>query len=480
MISPFSFLKPSILSLGMQEGEKMESALDSNLSVPLRGTKPGLQLLLFPAPESLEKEEVAKERIPSPWQGVSEREWNDWRWQLRHRVTQLEHLKEILELTPEEIEGIQRSKGRLALAVTPYFVSLMDPVNSNCPIRRQAIPRIEEFHVAKSDMVDPCGEDKDSPVPGLVHRYPDRVLLLATEHCAMYCRHCTRRRLAGHTDGCRSRQEVDTAIAYIRDHHEVRDVLLSGGDALLTSDDALEYVLGEVRKISHVEVIRIGTRTPVVLPQRITPELCTMLRRYHPLWLNTQFNSPSEITPESTRAVGMLADAGIPVGNQSVLLRGINDCPYIMKELVQQLVAIRVRPYYLYQCDLTSGISHFRTSVYRGIEIMEFLRGHTSGFAVPQFVVDAPHGGGKIPMGPNYIVSMSPDRIVLRNYEGVIVSYPEPEQTRSRCPEPCLICDAQKAKVPPEGIAKIFTHDAYDLTPPGTLRERRRGTYHKG
>jgi lysine 2,3-aminomutase len=217
----------------------------------------------------------------------------------------------------------------------------------------------------------------------------------------------------------------------------------------------------------------------VTLPQRVTPELCAMLRKYHPLWMNVQFNHPSEITPESTRAITMLVDAGIPVGNQSVLLKGVNDCPYIMKELVQKLVAIRVRPYYIYQCDLTSGISHFRTSVTKGIEIMEFLRGHTSGFSVPQFVVDAPHGGGKIPVGPNYILSMSPDRIILRNYEGVIVSYPEPEDPRSTCPESCAICDAQKRKVPPEGIAKIFTQDAYDLTPPGTLREKRRQDYHK-
>jgi len=276
------------------------------------------------------------------------------------------------------------------------------------------------------------------------------------------------------TDARRSKVEVDAAIAYIREHEEVRDVLLSGGDALLVDDAFLEYVISEVRRIDHVEVIRIGTRAPVVLPQRITPELCAMLRKYHPVWLNTQFNHPSEVTPESTRAIAMLVDAGIPVGNQSVLLRGVNDCPYIMKELVQRLVAIRVRPYYIYQCDLTSGISHFRTSVLRGIEIMEFLRGHTSGFAVPQFVVDAPHGGGKIPVGPNYIVSMSPERIVLRNYEGTIVSYPEPQDVRSRCPEPCPICEKQKRKVPPEGIAKIFAGDAYDLTPPGTLREQRR------
>jgi lysine 2,3-aminomutase len=426
MISPFSFLKTSILLLGIQEGEKMEPASDSNLSVPLRGTKPGLQLLLFPAPESQEKMEVARERIPSPWQGVSEREWNDWRWQLRHRVTQLEHLKEILELTPEEIEGIHRSKGRLALAVTPYFVSLMDPVNSNCPIRRQAIPRIEEFHVAKSDMVDPCGEDKDSPVPGLVHRYPDRVLLLVTDQCAAYCRYCTRRRLVGAHEQSITQGNFEEALKYLRSHRKVRDVLLSGGDPLLLENERLEEILSRLRAIPHLELLRIGTRAPVTLPQRITPGLVRMLKKYHPLMMSIHFTHPKEITDAVRRACNELADAGIPLGSQTVLLKGINDKPYVMKRLVQELLKIRVRPYYIYQCDLAVGTEHFRTSVATGIQIIEKLRGHTTGYAIPTYVIDAPGGGGKIPVEPDYLVSRGKGKVVLRNYEGRVFEYPEP------------------------------------------------------
>lgn len=413
------------------------------------------------------------------WKDVSEQDWNDWRWQVANRIQTVEKLSQVIHLTEEQRSGVTAALSRFRMAITPYYAMLIDQNNPDDPILKQSVPSALELQSAPSDLDDPLYEDVDSPVHGLTHRYPDRVLFLITDQCGMYCRHCTRRRLAGQTDGRRSKAEVDAAIAYIRDHEEIRDVLLSGGDALLVDDSFLEYVLSEIRKIQHVEVVRIGTRAPVTLPQRVTPELCAMLRKYHPLWMNVQFNHPAEITPESSRAIAMLVDAGIPVGNQSVLLKGVNDCPYIMKDLVQKLVAIRVRPYYIYQCDLTSGISHFRTSVTKGIEIMEFLRGHTSGFSVPQFVVDAPHGGGKIPVSPNYILSISPDRIVLRNYEGVIVSYPEPQDTRSTCPASCAICDEQKRKVPPEGIAKIFTQDAYDLTPPGTLREKRRQTYHK-
>ena len=413
------------------------------------------------------------------WKNVPQQDWDDWRWQVANRIQTVEALSLVMGLSEEQQQGVVAALSKFRMAITPYYAALINPDDPDDPILRQCVPTADELRSVPSDLDDPLYEEIDAPVRGLTHRYPDRVLFRITDQFGMYCRHCTRRRLAGMTDARRSKDEIDAAISYIRQHEEVRDVLLSGGDALLTDDDFLDYVLSEVRKIEHVEVIRIGTRTPVVLPQRITPELCSMLRKYHPLWLNTQFNHPNEVTAASARAVGMLADAGIPVGNQSVLLRGVNDCPYVMKELVQRLVQIRVRPYYIYQCDLTSGISHFRTSIYKGIEIMEFLRGHTSGFSVPQFVVDAPHGGGKIPLGPNYIVSMSPDRIVLRNYEGVIVSYPEPEDPKSHCPEPCAICQKQKSKVPPEGIAKIFTQDAYDLTPPGTLREKRREHYRK-
>jgi lysine 2,3-aminomutase len=414
-----------ILSTGMQEGEKMEPASDSNLSVPLRGTKLALQLLLFPAPEE-ERIAVTKEPIPSPWEGVSEREWNDWRWQLRHRVTTLEQLREILELTPEEVEGIQRSKGRLALAVTPYFVSLMDPINPNCPIRRQAIPRMDEFHVSKSDMVDPCGEDKDSPVPGLVHRYPDRVLLLVTDQCAAYCRYCTRRRLVGSHEKSITQGNFEEVIKYLRSHRKVRDVLLSGGDPLLLENERLEEILSRLRAIPHLELLRIGTRAPVTLPQRITPGLVRMLKKYHPLMMSIHFTHPKEVTEAVKRACGDLADAGVPLGSQTVLLKGINDRPYIMKKLVHELLKIRVRPYYIYQCDLAVGTEHFRTSVATGIQIIEKLRGHTTGYAIPTYVIDAPGGGGKIPLEPDYLVSRGKGRIVLRNYEGKVFEYPEP------------------------------------------------------
>ncbi|HSB06792.1 MAG TPA: lysine 2,3-aminomutase [Thermodesulfobacteriota bacterium] len=403
----------------------MEPASDSNLSVPLRGTKLALQLLLFPTPEE-ERIAVSKEPIPSPWEGVSEREWNDWRWQLRHRVTTLEQLREILELSPEEIEGIQHSKGRLALAVTPYFVSLMDPINPGCPIRRQAIPRVEEFHVSKSDMVDPCGEDKDSPVPGLVHRYPDRVLLLVTDQCAAYCRYCTRRRLVGSHERSITQGNFEEVIKYLRSHRKVRDVLLSGGDPLLLENERLEEILSRLRAIPHLELLRIGTRAPVTLPQRITPGLVRMLKKYHPLMMSIHFTHPKEVTDAVRRACGDLADAGIPLGSQTVLLKGINDKPYIMKKLVHELLKIRVRPYYVYQCDLAVGTEHFRTSVATGIQIIEKLRGHTTGYAIPTYVIDAPGGGGKIPLEPDYLVSRGKGKIVLRNYEGKVFEYPEP------------------------------------------------------
>ena len=398
-----------------------------------------MQLGLFPVPNEQERTEVAKETVPSPWQGVSEREWNDWRWQLRHRVTTLEQLREILELTPEEVEGIQHSKGRLALAVTPYFVSLMDPVNPNCPIRRQAIPRIEEFHVSKSDMVDPCGEDKDSPVPGLVHRYPDRVLLLVTDQCAAYCRYCTRRRLVGSHEKSITQGNLEEVLKYLRSHRKVRDVLLSGGDPLLLENERLEEILSRLRTIPHLELLRIGTRAPVTLPQRVTPGLVRLLKKYHPVMMSIHFTHPKEITDAVKKACGELADAGIPLGSQTVLLKGINDKPVIMKKLVHELLKIRVRPYYIYQCDLAVGTEHFRTSVATGIQIIEKLRGYTTGYAVPTYVIDAPGGGGKIPVEPDYLVSRGKGKIVLRNYEGKVFEYPEPN-----------IIEFKKAKSPGE------------------------------
>jgi lysine 2,3-aminomutase len=404
----------------------MEPASDSNLDVPLKGTEKALQLLLFPVPTGPKKVEETKEIIPPLWKNVSEREWNDWRWQLRHRITTYEQLKEILELTSEEIEGIKHSKGRLALAVTPYFASLMDPFNPNCPIRRQAIPRVEEIHLSKNEMVDPLGEDKHSPVPGLVHRYPDRVLLLVTDQCAVYCRYCTRRRLVGSHERSITQGNFEEVLRYLKSHRKVRDVLLSGGDPLLLENERLEEILSRLRALPHIELLRIGTRVPVTLPQRITGGLVRMLKKYHPLMISIHFTHPKEITDAVKRACNELADGGIPLGSQTVLLKSINDKPYIMKKLVQELLKIRVRPYYIYQCDLAMGTEHFRTSVATGIQIIEKLRGHTTGYAVPTYVVDAPGGGGKIPLQPDYVVSRGKGKIALRNYEGKIFEYSEP------------------------------------------------------
>jgi len=404
----------------------MEPASDSNMSVPLRGTERALQLFLFPVSAERTKIEESKEVLPPPWREVSEKEWNDWRWQLRHRITTYEQMKEIVELAPEETEGIKHSKGRLALAVTPYFASLMDPANPNCPIRKQAIPRFEECHLSKNDMVDPCGEDKDSPVPGLVHRYPDRVLLLVTDQCAVYCRYCTRRRLVGSNERSITQGNFEEVLKYLRSHRKVRDVLLSGGDPLLLENERLEEILSRLRALPHIELLRIGTRAPVTLPQRITLGLVRMLKKYHPLMISIHFTHPKEITDSVKRACNELADGGIPLGSQTVLLKGINDKPYVMKKLVQELLKIRVRPYYIYQCDLATGTEHFRTSVATGIQIMEKLRGHTTGYAVPTYVIDAPGGGGKIPVEPDYVMSRGNGKVVLRNYEGKVFEYPEP------------------------------------------------------
>ncbi len=354
------------------------------------------------------------------------------------------------------------------MAITPYYLTLIDPDDPNDPCLKQAVPTAWERKSAPEDQDDPLHEEGDSPVFGLTHRYPDRVLFLITDMCSMYCRHCTRRRLAGQKDGARSREEIDACIEYIREHPLIRDVLLSGGDALLMSDDRLEYILKALREIDHVEIIRIGTRTPVVMPQRITPELCTMLQKYKPIWLNMQFNHPNEITPESRDACAMMADAGIPLGNQSVLLRGINDCVHVMRKLVNGLVWIRVRPYYIYQCDLTRGISHFRTCVSKGIEICESLRGHTSGFCVPTFVVDALGGGGKIPVMPDYLISQSPERVVLRNYEGVISTYTQPRSYESECH--CPVCSGEK-KITMIGVAGLLAGQEESLEPKELLRK---------
>jgi lysine 2,3-aminomutase len=360
------------------------------------------------------------------WADVSDADWNDWRWQLKNRITTLEQLQRLLpSLTPEEHAGTMLANHKLALSIPPYFFNLIDPADENCPIRSQVIPRVQETHTAPWEMSDPCGEDTHSPVPGLVHRYPDRVLFLVTDRCAAYCRYCTRSRLVSNATGYDFHPEFDRQIEYVRQHPEVRDVLLSGGDPLLLNDEKLEYLLGRLRAIPHIEFLRIGTRIPVFLPQRITPGLCAMLRKYHPLFISIHSNHPRELTTEVRDALGRLADAGIPLGNQSVLLRNVNDDLTVMRAHMQKLLMCRVKPYYIYQCDLISGSAHLRASVRKGLEIMEGLRGHTSGYAVPQFVVDTPGGGGKVPINPDYILSRNSDRVVLRNFEGRIFEYPE-------------------------------------------------------
>jgi len=360
------------------------------------------------------------------WKDIPESAWNDWHWQLKNRITSIEQLQRLMPtLTPEEHAGATLANSKLAMAITPYFFNLIDPQDEQCPIRWQVIPRIEETRTARWEMSDPCGEDSHSPVPGLVHRYPDRVLFLVTDRCAAYCRYCTRSRLVSNASGYDFHPQFEQQIEYVRNHPEVRDVLLSGGDPLLFSDDKLENLLRRLREIPHVEFLRIGTRIPVFLPQRITPQLCTMLRKYHPLFISIHSNHPRELTIEVREALGRLADAGIPLGNQSVLLRNVNDNAGVMKAHVQKLLMCRVRPYYIYQCDLISGSAHLRTTVRKGLEIMEEIRGHTTGYAVPQYVIDAPGGGGKVPINPDYILERDSRRVVVRNYEGKLFEYPE-------------------------------------------------------
>jgi lysine-2,3-aminomutase len=360
------------------------------------------------------------------WENILPEQWYDWKWQIKNRITSCEQLGSIIKLQSNDKEEIERCLQRFRMAITPYYAMHMDPDNPMCPVRRQAVPSINELSIDKCEMNDPLGEEIFSPVEGIVHRYPDRVLFLLTHKCAMYCRHCTRRRVVGCEDFSVSNGKLEKALDYIRQNKEIRDVLLSGGDPFVMPDLWLEGIIQRLRKIPHVEIIRIGTRTPVVLPMRITDELLKMLRKYHPIWINTHFNHPKEITAESSQACEKIADAGIPLGNQSVLLRGINDDEEILKELFKKLVSIRVRPYYLYQCDIAQGIGHFRTPVSKGIEIMKNIRGYISGYAVPTFVIDAPGGGGKTPVNPDYILSLDEKQAVLKNYKGDIYYYPNP------------------------------------------------------
>ena len=420
---------------------------------------------------------MAESRRKQLFPEATDDQWNDWKWQVKNRVETLEDLKKYVKLTPAEEEGVKKTLSTLRMAITPYYLSLIDPNDPHDPVRRQCIPTEAETHQVAADLLDPLHEDEDSPTPGLTHRYPDRVLFLITDMCSMYCRHCTRRRFAGQTDNECGPDRIEKALEYIEKTESVRDVLLSGGDALMVSDKKLEYIISRLRQIPHVEIVRLGTRTPVVCPQRITPELCDMLKKYHPVWINTHFNHPNEVTEESRHACEMLANAGIPLGNQSVLLRGVNDCVHVMKNLVHELVKMRVRPYYIYQCDLSMGLEHFRTPVSKGIEIIEGLRGHTSGFCIPTFVVDAPGGGGKTPVMPQYVISQAPGRVVLRNFEGVITTYTEPTEYHSECN--CPECQAARAKeqVPADkavdGVISLLEGERMNIEPKALKRHER-------
>jgi lysine 2,3-aminomutase len=363
---------------------------------------------------------------PGYWSEDSLSHWSDYKWQLRNRVDSLIDLESRLNLTDIERAGVLLAGTKLAMSITPHFFNLIDRDDPDCPIRRQVIPRIEEGWNAPEELADPCGEDSHMPVPGLVHRYPDRVLFLVTDRCASYCRYCTRSRVVSGVGEQHLETQWEPAFRYLEKHTEIRDVLLSGGDPLLFSDDRLDKVLTRLRSIPHIQFVRIGSRIPIFLPQRITPELCAMLKKHHPLFISIHTNHPRELTSEVRDALGRLADAGIPLGNQSVLLRGVNDSVDVQKALVHKLLMCRVRPYYLYQCDLINGSSHLRTSVAEGVAVIEGLRGHTTGYAIPQFVIDGPGGGGKIPINPNYLIESVPGRVTLRNFEGNVFEYPDP------------------------------------------------------
>jgi lysine 2,3-aminomutase len=358
---------------------------------------------------------------------ASDRQWHDWRWQLRQRIRTLDRLEQVVVLDGHERRALTQGGSLLPFAVTPYYMSLIDPDDSDQALRRTVIPAQMEFLRTYGEADDPLGEDGHSPVEGLIHRYPDRVLFLVHDFCSTFCRYCTRSRVVGQGELRPDRERLQAGLDYIRSHPEVRDVLLSGGDPLMLSDEKLDWILGELRRIPHVQFIRIGTKVPSVLPQRVTPQLVRMLRKHHPLFLSVHFTHPDECTPEAVRACRRLADAGIPLGSQTVLLKGVNDDVEVMKQLMHRMLMMRVRPYYLYQCDPISGSAHFRTTVARGLEIIRGLRGWTTGYAVPTYVIDAPGGGGKIPLQPDAIVGRDGDDLLLRNFAGDVHRYPDPE-----------------------------------------------------
>jgi lysine 2,3-aminomutase len=392
---------------------------------------------------------------------VPDEKWNDWRWQMSNRLNTVGELVNVLDLNESEKKALE-AKNLFRVDITPYFASLIDPDDPFDPIRRQVIPTDREMVPFTSMMEDSLAEDRHSPVPGLVHRYPDRVLMLVTTQCASYCRYCTRSRIVGDPSQTFSRKEFEAQIDYLKNTPQVRDVLLSGGDPLVLAPKLFEEIISRLREIPHIEIIRIGSRVPVFLPMRITPEMCDMLQKYHPIWMNIHVNHPTEITPELAAACDRLTRAGIPLGNQSVLLAGVNDSVHIQRKLVHDLVMMRVRPYYLYQCDLVEGAGHFRTTVAKGIEIIEGLRGHTSGYAVPQFIVDAPGGGGKIPVGPNYVLSQGHGKIVLRNYEGFITTYTEPEDYNPHAVSPLEAKVLHRPEPGQEGVLGLIEgHDMF-------------------
>ncbi len=407
------------------------------------------------------------------YRNVKEEDWNSWKWQLKNEIRDISHLEKVIMLSDYEKKHLSECLKKFKMAITPYYASLMQNCYDRCPIRLQAVPSIKELHSHPSDLNDPLHEDIDSPLPGVTHRYPDRVLLLVTKKCSMYCRHCTRRRSVGCDESGFNKGNFLNAVEYIKKHREIRDVIISGGDPLVLSDSTIEFILKTLSKVETVEIIRIGTRTPVVLPQRITDELINIIKKYQPVYINTQFNTPDEITDCSRNACCKLADAGISLSNQTVLLKDVNDCSHIMKELMHKLLQIRVRPYYIYQCDLTKGISHFRTSVRTGIKIMENLRGHTSGMAVPTYVVDVQGGGGKVPLMPNYILSWGERKLIVRNYEGVIASYTIPDDTDTDCGRCKLFKEKSDIQKPVGGIAALLEGTINVIQPEGLRRIKR-------